>query len=138
MKPDTIILHHSLTKDSATASWGAIRHFHVDVNHWDDIGYHFGIENMRGQTEILAGRFPDKQGAHCRGHNSNSIGICFVGNFDVDSVPAKAWTAGIELCRFLVKQYGIAKIIGHGELNPHKSCPGKNFDVDRFRTEVLR
>lgn len=133
MEPKRIIIHHSLTKDSDTVSWGAIRNFHVNDNAWSDIGYHFGIEKIRGQTEILMGRVTDRPGAHCRGNNSDSIGICFVGNFDVDQVPIENWEYGIKLVKFLVRTYGIKKIVGHTELNSNKSCPGKNFDMDKFR-----
>lgn len=137
VKPERIILHHSLTKDSDTVSWGPIREFHTLINGWTDIGYHFGIENLRGQTEILAGRMPDKTGAHCGGHNTGSIGVCFIGNFDADFVPASSWDAGVKLCRFLTRAYGIREIKGHREFNPHKSCPGKNFNLSKFRRAVF-
>jgi hypothetical protein len=137
MKPERIILHHSLTRDSDTVSWGPIREFHTKVNGWSDIGYHFGIENLRGQVETLVGRCPDKTGAHCAGHNTGSIGICFVGNFDVDPVPADAWDAGVKLCKFLVRAYGIKDILGHREFNDHKTCPGKKFNIQKFRREVF-
>jgi N-acetylmuramoyl-L-alanine amidase len=138
MKPDTIILHHSLTKDSDTVSWGAIRNFHKGPeNNWPDIGYHFGIEDMRGQTEIVIGRMIDKAGAHCRGHNSASIGICFIGNFDIIQPPMESWIVGLKLVRFLMRQYSIKTIKGHNELDPDKSCPGRLFDLDKFRNEVM-
>ena len=133
---DKIILHHSLTKDSGTVSTGAIRDYHININHWSDIGYHFLIENLRGQTEIVAGRMLDKTGAHTKGHNRNSIGICFVGNFDIVPPPGEAWVQGAKLVRFLMKQYGIKKVVGHTELNPHKTCPGRMFDLDKFRNDV--
>ena len=136
MKPERIILHHSLTEDSITVSWGVIRTYHVDHNGWDDIGYHYGVEDLRGRTEILMGRMPDVQGAHCYGHNHDSIGICFVGNFDNSLVPAESWASGLKLVRFLVRQYDIREILGHRELNPDKTCPGRNFDLNKFRREV--
>jgi len=53
MKPILIINHHSLTKDSGSVSWGAIRKWHMGLiggednyytNHpMIDIGYHFGL-----------------------------------------------------------------------------------------------
>lgn len=135
-KPKRIILHHSLTKDSDTVSWGAIREYHKGLG-WSDIGYHFGLENLRGQIEIVMGRMPDQTGAHCGGHNTGSIGICFVGNFDVDPVPKSSWDIGVKLCKFLVREYGIKDIRGHHDYNPGKSCPGKNFNVGQFRREVF-
>lgn len=134
MKPKKIIIHHSLTKDSETVSWGVIRNFHVNQNRWSDIGYHFGVENLRGQTEILLGRFPDRSGAHCRRNNQNSIGVCFVGNFDIQRPPEESWAAGIKLCRYLMRTYNIQIIQGHRELDPGKSCPGRLFNLDEFRT----
>jgi len=136
MKPNKIILHHSLTKDSDTVSWGAIRNFHTNDNGYSDIGYHFGIEKLRGQTEILLGRMLSKTGAHCKGYNTNAIGICFVGNFDLQLPPKESWDAGIKLVKFLMAEYGIKKVFGHTELNSHKTCPGKLFGLEKFRSEL--
>ena len=135
MNPSIIVVHHSLTKDSQTVSIGPIRDYHTKVNGWTDIGYHFIIENMRGHIEIVCGRMPDRQGAHCKGYNKRSIGICFVGNFDSISPSNKIWNAGIKLVKFLMRQYNIKNIVGHHELNPSKSCPGKYFDMDKFRKD---
>ena len=137
MRPKRIILHHSLTRDSVTVSWGAIRDWHTKKRFkWPDIGYHFGIENLRGQTETLLGRMPDRAGAHCRGHNRDSIGICFVGNFDIIPPPPEAWAAGIRLVKYLMKAFKIQTILGHRELDPGKTCPGMLFDLNKFRKEV--
>lgn len=84
MNPFTIILHHSLTKDNQTVSWGAIKDYHVNINGWSDNGYHFGIEMMRGNVEILMGRMTDDIGAHCRGYNSDSIGIVLLVIMTID------------------------------------------------------
>ncbi len=137
MTPNKITLHHSLTRDTGTASWPVIHKYHTQINGWSDIGYHFGIENIRGKAEILMGRMPDRQGAHVRGHNRDNIGICFVGNYDDEFIPDVLWEAGVRLCKFLVKKFGITEIVGHRELDPRKSCPGNQFDLDRFRKEVL-
>lgn len=136
MQPSQIILHHSLTRDSATVSWGAIRDYHVRHNGWSDIGYHFGIERLRNQIEILMGRFPNRSGAHCRGNNMASIGVCFVGNFDADPVPDDQWQMGVKLCQYLMKTFHIQTVHGHCEINPQKTCPGKLFNLNKFRKEI--
>jgi hypothetical protein len=146
MRPEKIILHHSSTKDSGTVSWNAIRRYHVNVLGWTDIGYHFGIEfvadpgDPKGSFEILTGRTLDKAGAHTTGQNLLSIGICFVGNFDDAPPPAEQWKQGVRLVKWLCRHFGItqAKIFGHREVAAGRTCPGKMFDLDRFRIEVER
>ena len=136
MKPIRIIIHHSLTKDSQTVSVGAIRNYHIDINGWSDIGYHFLIEDLRGQTEIVVGRMPDRPGAHCRGNNLDSIGICVVGNFDLKHPPIQSWEKAVALVKYLKRVFKIDVVLGHNELNASKSCPGKYFDMDKFRAET--
>jgi hypothetical protein len=140
MNPKYIILHHSFTKDSQTVSWGAIRKYHVETLGWRDIGYHYGIENLRGQMEALVGRMWYERGAHCRdaGMNGQSLGVCFVGNFDENEVPKDQWDLGVRLVGSLCLIHGIPveKIKGHREYST-KTCPGEMFDLTKFRSDVL-
>jgi len=138
MKPELIILHHSLTKDSRTVSWDAIRRYHVGTNHWSDIGYHFGIERIEDTFEVLVGRMPDRMGAHCRGQNSRSLGICFVGNYDMGPPPPEMWVKGLGLVRSLMNVFGIPadRVRGHCDF-ADKTCPGKAFGMDRFRAGLV-
>ena len=138
MTPKKIILHCSATKDSGTVSWGAIRKYHTQVMGWKDIGYHYGIELVGDHYEVLIGRMVNEIGAHCEGHNSDSIGICFVGDFDSVAVPVPQWQKGLQLVDWLCSVFNIHKnqVFGHREFNPGKSCPGKLFDINRFRNEL--
>ena len=128
MIPNKIIVHHSLTKDSQTVSWGAIRKYHIETNGWDDIGYQFGIELINDHYEILMGRRPDLIGAHTIGQNDQSIGVCVVGNYDVDPVPNKLKNEIQKLLTWLLLNYQIPskEIYGHCEFST-KTCPGKNL-----------
>jgi hypothetical protein len=143
MKPEKIILHHSATKDGPTVSWNAIRRYHVVECVWGDIGYHFGIEHVAdpgdpaGSFEILIGRVLDAAGAHTRGENQRSIGICFVGNFDQCRPPQGQWQAGLKLVRWLLRSTGLsaADVFGHRDF-ANKTCPGKLFDVEKFRRDL--
>ena len=142
MNPKFIILHHSLTKDSETVSWQAIRHYHInDPKHkYNDIGYHYGIELVNDQHEILVGRMPNQSGAHCKqmGMNRMSVGICFVGNFDDGKPLPEMWVMGLRFVRGLMDIYQIPRqnIKGHRELCDYKSCPGFYFDLNKFRSQL--
>lgn len=114
-----------------------IREWHVGGNGWSDIGYHYII---RRNGALEAARPLGEAGAHAKGHNKNSIGICLVGGTDADD-PGKAESnftrAQYECLRGLVQNlcrlYSIGKedIIGHRDLpDVSKSCPC--FDVRSF------
>ncbi len=139
MKPTKIILHCSDTKDSGTVSWGAIRTYHTNTIGWKDIGYHFGIELVGSYYEILLGRLLTEPGAHCEGHNADSIGICFVGAFDTEAVPAKQWDKGIKLVRWLMTIFNLTNrdVYGHREFNKQKTCPGTKFNLNTFRVQLI-
>ena len=138
MVPKYIVIHHSTTMDGKEFSWGNIRNYHVNVNGWDDIGYHFGIEFIRSSEEILAGRMPDIEGAHCqpKGFNHKSIGVCFVGNFDINQPPIDKVNKGVSLVKWLMRTYSIPvdNVLGHREVAMDgRTCPGIYFDMDNFR-----
>lgn len=135
-----IVIHHSLTADSSTVSWGAIRKYHINNNGFKEIGYHAGIELVGDYYEILIGRLENENGAHCpqSGMNRVGIGICCVGNFDVTLPPKEQWEKCLLLCRSIMARYGIPRenVLGHNELNPAKSCPGKLWDMNKFRKQL--
>lgn len=144
MIPQNIIIHHSSTKDSGTVSWQAIRRFHMGECAWNDIGYHWGIEAVQDQPwtppvfEILAGRMCDQDGAHTKGRNQDSIGICCVGNFDVVTPMQEQWDTCLKLVRWLMEIYHIPveRVYGHRDF-ANKSCPGLNWDMDKFKGGLI-
>lgn len=141
MNPKYIVVHHSLTEDGPTVSWQAIRDYHVNVNGWRDIGYHYGIELVGTRYEILKGRMDNVDGAHCIGFNDKSIGICLVGNFDQVEPPEAQLSLLRTLINSLQEIYGIPvqNVVGHWETFPlrgvpiEKSCPGNKLSMPSFR-----
>lgn len=135
MKLKNIIIHHSLTEDSNTVSWGAIRKYHTETLGWNDIGYHLGIEIVNGSYELLMGRMWNEKGAHTLGRNHDSIGICCVGNYDLVPPPLRMLEKLKEVCQFLMSLYNIPieRIYGHHDFASYKSCPGNLFDLEKFR-----
>ena len=137
MKPTRIIIHHSFTKDSKTVSWNAIRMYHIRYLMMVEIGYTFGLEQVGQHQEILMGRMMNEAGAHTRGHNHDSLGICFVGNFDLAAPPPEQWNLGIKLVKSLIEVFDIPtwRVFGHRNF-ADKTCPGTFFDMDLFRKSL--
>lgn len=77
-KINEIILHCSATPEGKDFKAKDIRKWHKDKG-WQDIGYHFVVD-LDGTIED--GRDIEKIGSHCLNHNSNSIGICYIGGCD--------------------------------------------------------
>lgn len=133
--PEKVIIHHSLTKDSGTVSWGAIRKFHVEQLVWNDIGYHAGAELARDQFECLYGRPEIFPGAHCRGNNLTSLGFCFVGNYDIQepALDMLAIAARLVLGPWCARyDIPVGLVLPHGSFS-EKSCPGSMFPMDTLR-----
>ncbi len=128
MTPDKIIIHHSATKDGPTVSWGAIRRYHIETMGFDAIGYNFGLELINDYYETLVGRSPLIAGAHTIGENERSLGICVVGNYDVDPFTPAIEDALHNLLVWLCIVFKIpsGQIYGHCEF-ASKTCPGKNL-----------
>ena len=74
-----IIIHCSATPEGKSLSAEACRQDHIRHRGFRDIGYHFYITR---DGEIHLGRPLEKVGAHCRNHNTHSIGICYEGGLD--------------------------------------------------------
>lgn len=85
---DTIIVHCSATPAGRDNSAADIRRWHRQRG-FSDIGYHFVV---RLDGTIEAGRPLELPGAHCRGHNLGSIGVCYVGGLDSAGRPADTRT----------------------------------------------
>ena len=136
-KPEWIVLHCSASPGSTLES---IRRWHVEGRGWDDVGYHFVIEES-GALRI--GRPLSMPGAHAKGANDKSIGVCLSGNGDVYPFQLAQVATLKKLCEALMLTYGIPseRVIGHREVHgkipgaapTSKTCPGKHAELDRWR-----
>lgn len=131
---DELIIHCSATppdwraEQSPARQVAEIRRWHVEGNGWSDIGYHWLI--ARDGT-IVPGRPVERTGAHVRGHNARTIGICLLGGhraaatdrFEDHFTPAQD-RALRDLIRSLRTEYpSIETISGHNQYSA-KGCPG--------------
>ena len=143
-----LVVHCSATPVTRDYTVAQLRHDHVDVNGWDDIGYHYYITK---DGRIHACRPENVPGAHVKGFNKHSIGICYEGGIMLEgvdvqvggkiehrvrAVPCDTRTAEqvvsmYALLSALKLRYPDAKIVGHRDLLRYKtkSCPC--FDASR-------
>ena len=134
-----IILHCSATREGQDIKAKTIKQWHKDRG-FDDIGYHYVID-LDGTIE--KGRAEDLVGAHCKGHNATSIGICYVGGCDKNMKPKDTRTpeqkrSMLSLVRKLVNKYKIpvTQIWAHHDFDKHKACP--SFDISEFRKDYIK
>ena len=123
-----IIIHCSATREGQQVSVDTIRDWHL-AKGWNDIGYHFYID-LDGT--INKGRDIDKMGAHCKGHNRNSIGICYCGGVEADGKTPKDTRTQeqedslLHVLKTLKAMYPDAIVYSHNEFAA-KACP--SFDA---------
>lgn len=127
---DKIIIHCSATPENRDIKTETIRSWHVKGNGWSDIGYHFVIE-LDGA--VKNGRALHKMGAHTRGENAHSIGVCYVGGIDKNKNAKDTRTDAQKdslnkLISALMLDHSEASVHGHNEFSA-KACP--SFDVQK-------
>ena len=123
-----IIVHCSATSEGKDFTVEDVRRWHKQQG-WSDIGYHYVIGR---HGEKWTGRDVDVSGAHCEGHNRNSIGVCYIGGLDAAGKKAKDTrtlqqkAVMLSLLTELKRLYPQAKIYGHRDF-ARKDCP--SFDA---------
>lgn len=141
-KINKIILHCS---DSDFGDAALIDKWHRERG-FDEIGYHFVILNGERSKNVFAdsydgliekGRNVEKQGAHCRGSNRDSIGICLIGK---KLFSQKQLMVSLpELILFLMEKFSISinNIFCHSYFNKNKKCPNLDIEIIKvFLQEV--
>ena len=89
-------------------------------------GYHYYITRDGTVTQT---RHEQLVGAHAKGYNSRSLGVCYEGGLDKEGTPADTRTikqkrALLALLKRLKREHPQAQILGHRDLpNVHKACP---------------
>lgn len=135
-----IIVHCSDTYARMNTTAEDIRKWHTSPpRNWSDIGYHFVIKR---NGEIERGRPLEIAGAHTRGHNSQSIGVCWVGGRGDDDKPQDNRTEEqkkslANLLKALKHDFPNAEILGHRDVSGvKKACP--SFDVKEWIKTALK
>lgn len=131
---DLIVIHCSATPDGRRTTVEDIDGWHRErgfrrLAQWrkacnpelTSIGYHF-VLYLNGA--IISGRHLDEVGAHVRGYNADSVGVCMVGQGRYSRMQ---WVALASNITALLKRYPTARVVGHRDLDKGKDCPC--FDV---------
>jgi len=120
-----IIVHCSATPEGKDYTVAQIREWHL-ARGFSDIGYHYVIYR---DGSVHAGREEAIAGAHCKGHNPRSIGVCYIGGEVADGShrPKDTRTAAqkaslLKLLKDLKRRYPQAKVYGHRDFAA-KACP---------------
>ncbi|MCT4565674.1 MAG: N-acetylmuramoyl-L-alanine amidase [Maledivibacter sp.] len=127
--PSMIIIHHA-THSSATVS--DIHRWHLE-NGWSGFGYHFLVTK---DGRIYRDRPENAMGAHCKGYNTSSLGVCMQENYDVEKVSEIQFEALIGLCQYLFDKYRISTIKYHRGLKAN-GYPGLNLSLGQVRSKVF-
>lgn len=128
-KINKIIVHCSATPENRNVLISEVKRWHTEERGWSDIGYHFVIE-LDGS--VRTGRPIEIKGAHAKGNNHDSIGVCYIGGVDSDMKAKDTRTecqqeSLVNLLTDLKDTYG-GTIYGHKDFS-NKDCP--SFDAKK-------
>ena len=122
-----LIVHCSDTDDNYNIGAKEIHEMHLSFG-WDGIGYHKVI-CRDGSIEL--GRPEYWIGAHVKGQNNCSLGVCLIGKKNFTTLQFNS------LEKVLVEwkqKYKKASILGHSQATQtHKTCP--NFNIKKWCEE---
>lgn len=131
-----IIVHCSATPKGEDYTVDQIRQSHLQRG-FNDIGYHWIVYR---DGSVHKGRDESIVGAHCTGHNTNSIGVCYIGgcpartdknwiNKSEDTRTDAQKSSLLSLLKELKAKYPKAVIHSHNDF-AQKACPSFNATIE--------
>lgn len=121
-----LFIHCAATPNFKPIPAAEIHQWHLDRG-WDGIGYS-GVIQPDGEFE--RGRPDYWVPSQAAGNNTDAVGICLIGT---DEFTGEAMETLRVVCADYIERYGVS-VHGHNEVNPHKLCPG--FDFQKWLKEV--
>lgn len=125
--PNKIIIHHPEWQGDIYGLNDLMRNMGFYM-----VGYNYYV---RKDGSVWKGRPDNATSANCFGQNNQSLGVCFEGNFEVDTMGTVQFNAGVELIKSLKNKYGINEVGGHKKYF-NTACPGKNFPLDEMLNAI--
>ena len=145
-----IVLHHSATEPRLNANDNtgaelvkAICAYHKKKNALDK-NYTCDYHYLVGPTgEVFSGQPEELPGWHSTNYqmNTESLGVCFLGNFEKVEMPIEQFNTGVFLIKKLMEKYKLSlkNVIRHMDVvsdltkkTNSTQCPGKNFPYIHF------
>lgn len=133
-----IILHCSATVEGKTFTAADIDKWHK-AKGWKKIGYHYVI-CIDGKLE--SGRELFEDGAHCLGHNTTAIGICYIGGLDNNNKPKDTRTPEqketmCQVVHTLLDHFNLTinDVYCHNQF-ANKACP--SFTISEFKNDYIK
>jgi len=122
-----IVIHCAATREGENFTVKDVRKWHIEGRGWSDVGYHY-IILLDGTVQ--SGRPVQKIGAHTKGYNNDSIGICYIGGLDKEGKAKDTRTPGQKkslkkLVSDLKEIYDIEEIKGHRDYSPDVNHDGE-------------
>ena len=127
---DQLVIHCSATNPEQDIGFTEINYEHGQ-NGWESpsgihCGYHYII---RRDGTLEHGRPEEEIGAHVKGHNAYSLGICLVGGVDdtnraQNNFMRAQFTELTELLEDLRSKYPHTEILGHRDFSPDLNDDG--------------
>lgn len=127
---ELIVVHCSATRENQAFPVDALIRCHLD--RFGYTAYHYYVQR---NGRVFQTRNEQLPGAHARGYNAHSIGVCYEGGLDAEGRVADTRTpcqrkALARLLHSLKRTYPDASIVGHRDLpDVHKACP--SFDATK-------
>lgn len=154
MRPVRYLFVHTAAADTRNVDAALIDRWHRGRG-WSGIGYHYVILDDRHDTKpdgtVELGRAEARMGAHVKGANTASIGICCAGHGDERPLTDAQTASLIELLVGRCRHFGLSAeaVLGHREVNrlvergevearyrTSKTCPGDMVDMGEIRSLV--
>ena len=104
-----------------------IQRVHMTINGFADIAYHFVIDDG---GRLFEGRALNVRGAHTRGHNTGTVGVVLLGDFERGDPTPEQLAVLPMLLQSLRDTYGITHLAGHRDFLPAETvCPGQALEA---------
>ncbi|HQU74300.1 MAG TPA: peptidoglycan recognition family protein, partial [Calditrichia bacterium] len=132
--PYRLTQHHTAGRRVSTLAEGIaemqfIQDFHQNGRGWQDIGYHFLVDDA---GRLYEGVPSDYRGTHVGNNNTGNVGISYMGNLDLagENPTTTALLSLADMWSWLAYHYTINpdSLFGHRDYNS-TACPGGNLYV---------